>query len=52
MFYLQWLLSDGVSDPELQHAILGSGLVNITGCGSTFIIDVALEHVNAMYHMI
>lgn len=52
MLYLEWLLSDGVSDPELQHAILGSGLVNITGRGNTFkAIDVALEHVNAIYHI-
>jgi hypothetical protein len=52
MLYLQWLLTDSVSDPELQHAILGSGLVNITGRGGTFkAIDVALEHVNAMYHI-
>ena len=52
MLYLQWLLSDSVSDPELQHAILGSGLVNIAGRGNTFkAIDVALEHVNAMYHV-
>lgn len=52
MLYLQWLLSDAVSDPELQHAILGAGLVNITGRGNTFkAIDVALEHVNAMYHI-
>ena len=52
MLYLQWLLSDGVSDPELQHAVLGSGLVNIAGRGNTFkAIDVALEHVNAMYHI-
>jgi hypothetical protein len=29
MLYLEWILSDEVSDPELQHAILGSGLVNI-----------------------
>jgi hypothetical protein len=52
MLHLYWLLSDGVSDPELQHAILGSGLVNIAGRGNTFkAIDVALEHVNAMYHI-
>jgi hypothetical protein len=52
MLYLEWLLSDEVSDPELQHAILGSGLVNIIGRGNTFkAIDVALEHVNAMYHI-
>lgn len=52
MLYLQWLLTDSVSDPELQYAILGSGLVNITGRGGTFeAIDVALEHVNAMYHI-
>jgi hypothetical protein len=52
MLHLQWLLSDSVSDPELQHAILGSGLVNIAGRGGTFkAIDVALEHVNAMYHI-
>jgi hypothetical protein len=52
MLHLYWLLSDGVSDPELKHAILASGLVNIVGRGNTFkAIDVALEHVNAMYHI-
>jgi hypothetical protein len=52
MLHLYWLLSDGVSDPELQRAVLGSGLVNIAGRGNTFkAIDVALEHVNAMYHI-
>ena len=52
MLHLRWLLSDGVTSPSLQHAILASGLVNILGKPDTFqAIDLVLEHVNCMYKL-
>lgn len=50
MLYLQWLLTDRTSTPELQHAILASSLVNLSGRLNGFkAIDLALEHVNCTY---
>jgi hypothetical protein len=50
MMYLRWLLTDGVSSPELQESLLGSSLVNLTGRPDSFkAIDLALEHVNSSY---
>ena len=46
MLYYRWNLSSANS-PELQQAILASGLVNWPGQESTFkAIDLALEHLN------
>ena len=46
MLYYRWNLSSA-NTPELQRAILASGLVNWPGRGSTFKpIDLALEHLN------
>ena len=46
MLYYRWLLSDA-STPELQRAVLSSGLVNWLGRADTFKpIDLALEHLN------
>jgi len=46
MLYYRWNLSSANS-PELQRAILSSGLVNWVGRESTFkAIDLALEHLN------
>lgn len=47
MLYLFWLLSDKVSDPELQQAILHSFVINTSGRKDSFIPpDRRLEHVN------
>jgi uncharacterized protein DUF6589 len=52
MLHLRWLLSDGVSDPALQHSILASGLVNISGHRDLFqAFDLVIEHVNCMYKL-
>ena len=46
MLYYRWLLSPANS-PELQHAILASGLVNWRGyAGASKPADLALEHLN------
>ncbi|KAF2024854.1 hypothetical protein EK21DRAFT_77790 [Setomelanomma holmii] len=46
MLYYRWILSSA-NTPELQRAILSSGLVNWIGRPSTFKpIDLALEHLN------
>lgn len=50
LLHLRWLLSDGVSSAELQRAVLGSSLVNLSGTVGGFKpIDLALEHVNCCY---
>jgi hypothetical protein len=47
MLFYRWLLSDKVCTPELQHAILASGIVNWLGRPSTHkAIDLGLEHDN------
>lgn len=46
MLYYRWNLSS-VNTPELQHAILSSGLVNWSGRSNSFKpIDLHLEHLN------
>lgn len=48
MIYYRWLLSDACT-PELQHAILASGLINTTGKPMSFKpIDQNQEHHNLM----
>jgi hypothetical protein len=47
MLYLRWNLTK-VNAPELQHAILASGLVNWTGKpGCNKAIDLSVEHLNS-----
>ncbi|KAK0123584.1 hypothetical protein ONS96_000425 [Cadophora gregata f. sp. sojae] len=47
MFHYRWLLKDGVCTPELQRAILASGLVNWEGRRTGFKpTDLCLEHLN------
>ena len=47
MLHMAWLLSDSVSTPELQHAILAGSLVNIPGRPGFFkATDLCVEHVN------
>lgn len=47
MLFYRWLLSKDVCTPELQHAILASGIVNWPGKESTHKpVDLGLEHDN------
>ena len=47
MLYYRWLLCDKVCTPELQHSILGSGLVSYLGREDSHkIIDLGLEHID------
>jgi hypothetical protein len=49
MLYLHWLLTDNVSDKELQKAILHSMLINVAGRNDSFLpVDRRLEHINAI----
>jgi hypothetical protein len=46
MLFYRWNLTS-VNSPELQHALLSSGLVNWTGAPNTYKpIDLGLEHLN------
>lgn len=48
MLYLYWLLSDTVSDPEVQQAILHSLVINTSGRKDSFMPpDRRLEHINS-----
>jgi hypothetical protein len=49
MLYLHWLLTDEVSDKELQKAILHSMLINVAGRKDSFLpVDRRLEHINTI----
>ena len=50
MLHLNWLLSDAVSAPHIQRAILAGSLVNLKGLPNTWKpIDLAMEHINYFY---
>lgn len=47
MLFYRWNLLSNVNTPELQHAILASGLVNWSGLHNSYKpIDLGLEHLN------